>query len=391
MELPSTPVQPSGLAVQLTRARLDRDLVLGVHNDGGKGPSEKVQVMAESPKPRRSSTTPRRGSVRGSPPKSGGGDGADSFRRSSSTRARRPSIQVSSPSSLALVTDPLGDESRRLLSVPPAQRDTALLEQLVTLTNKLAGDAFASMTDQQHYALARSWRYQFFAPGADVCMPEEACKELFIVLEGACELTERQVHHLEGRAGSEGFKRVVNCRRGRTFGHYPLVHGEATYDFAARATEPAGCCLLLVPKVAYVQILRKEVEKAMKDTVAVLKANKTFSNWSVHALARLYFWFVRRRYSPGEAIVRQGEAADFCFVIRSGECDVLVQTQSTKGAHDGAVRAAHGVVNASQEQRGTRLLLHSGREMGRAPVAAEAARRRRCPSPRPAATGALPP
>ena len=33
--------------------------------------------------------------------------------------------------------------------------------------------------------------------------------------------------------------------------------------------------------------------------VALLKANKTFSEWSIFALHRLYFWFTRRRYATG--------------------------------------------------------------------------------------------
>ena len=35
----------------------------------------------------------------------------------------------------------------------------------------------------------------------------------------------------------------------------------------------------------------------MNDTVALLKANKTFAPWSTWALGRLYFWFSRRRYA----------------------------------------------------------------------------------------------
>ena len=134
----------------------------------------------------------------------------------------------------------------------------------------------------------------------------------------SCLLNERQIHHLEGRTGTEGFKRVVDCRRGRGFGHYPLIFGEAKYDYSATVVEKTGCCVLLVPKADYVHVLRKEVEKQMKDTVALLKANKTFSDWSHYALNRFYFWFTRRRYAHGEDIVRQGDPADFCFVIRSG-------------------------------------------------------------------------
>ena len=205
-----------------------------------------------------------------------------------------------------MFNDPLDEESRRLLCVPPAQRDAALLDATIQLTNKHAPDFFSTITAAQHMALAKAWRYQFFPPGADICMPEEECASFYIVLEGACVCTERQVHHLEGRAGSEGFRRIVNCRRGKAFGHYPLVIGESKYDYSARVEDAPGCCLLLVPKAAYMQVMRKEIERQMKDTVGVLHQNKTFAPWSLHALNRLYFWFTRRRYGSSDDIVRQG-------------------------------------------------------------------------------------
>ena len=122
----------------------------------------------------------------------------------------------------------------------------------------------------------------------------------FIVIGGTCTLQERQVHHLEGRTGSDDRRRMVHCRNGRAFGHYPLVHNEPRYDYAAFVEDMEdGCCVLLVPKTAYVQALRKVVENQMRHTVSLLQANKTFSAWSVYALNRIYFWFTHRRYSPG--------------------------------------------------------------------------------------------
>ena len=185
----------------------------------------------------------------------------------------------------------------------------------------------------------------------DICLQEEEVTDFFIVIEGSCLLNERQIHHLEGRTGTEGFKRVVDCRRGRGFGHYPLIFGEAKYDYSATVVEKTGCCVLLVPKSDYVHVLRKEVEKQMKDTVALLKANKTFSDWSLYALNRFYFWFTRRRYAHGEDIVKQGDPADFCFVIRSGACDVLVQQQDDKPAEKGQQPPPSAAMAALQERR----------------------------------------
>jgi hypothetical protein len=43
------------------------------------------------------------------------------------------------------------------------------------------------------------------------------------------------------------------------------------------------------------------------------------------------------RYNPGETVVNQGDDADFCFVIRSGRCEVLVaQTETPAAARVGS-------------------------------------------------------
>ena len=233
-------------------------------------------------------------------------------------------MSVAQRSAAVAATDPLPAAAQRLLSIPPAQRDAAIIAELVKVTSGLAEAFFGPLSEDQHTNLARAWRYQFFRSGEDVVMAQESCAYLFIVLQGECEVSERQVHHLEGRTGTEGYRRQVIARRGKSFGHYPLVQGLPTYDYSAVVRDGAGCCMLLVPKAVYAAQLKREAEKALADTVSLLKANATFAPWSVHALSRLFFWFSRRKYASGEDIVRQGDLADYCFIIRTGACEVLV-------------------------------------------------------------------
>ena len=42
------------------------------------------------------------------------------------------------------------------------------------------------------------------------------------------------------------------------------------------------------------------------------------------SLSGLYFQFERTRVQPGDDVVTQGDVADFCFVIASGACDIVV-------------------------------------------------------------------
>ena len=148
----------------------------------------------------------------------------------------------------------------------------------------------------------------------------------FIVLQGSVQIEERQVHHQEGAKGdAETQMRITHCHAGKGFHHFPLVMQYRFYGYSARVTDPMGASIILVSKTDYVHALRRTVEKEMTDTVNMLKATPFFSSWSDTSISRLYFWFTRRRFPPEEDVVRQGDDADFCFIIRSGRCDVLVQ------------------------------------------------------------------
>ena len=80
-----------------------------------------------------------------------------------------------------------------------------------------------------------------------------------------------------------------------------------------------------------------------------LQGSPFFAAWTVASLERLYFMMERRRSHaaqppgpselcsyplarltsmhrilPGDDVVTQGDVADFCFVIASGACDIVV-------------------------------------------------------------------
>ena len=242
---------------------------------------------------------------------------------------------------MAAGADLLPAQVRTLLATPLVERGEHL-GQLVKLTNALAAEFFGALSEAQHLELARLWHFRCFASGEDICSASEECEFLFVVLAGTCELYERRVAHLDELSGTDGHKRHVVARRGYAFGHYPLVHSLRTYDYSARVVDGGGCCMLLIPKVAYIRTLRTKVERHMLDTVAQLQANALFSHWSRPALCRLFFWFTHRRCEKGEDIITQGDAADFCFIIRAGSCNVLVAADPSHAADPSpAANAGH--------------------------------------------------
>jgi hypothetical protein len=56
-----------------------------------------------------------------------------------------------------------------------------------------------TLSEGQHRALAKVWRYRWYPPGGEVCAPDEEAALFHIVVGGASRLTERRIHHLEGR------------------------------------------------------------------------------------------------------------------------------------------------------------------------------------------------
>ena len=82
----------------------------------------------------------------------------------------------------------------------------------------------------------------------------------------------------------------------------------------------------------------------MRETVSMLRSTPFFSSWTATSVERLYFWFERRKLGPEEDVVRQGDEADFCFIIRSGKCDVLVdiepEPESSSSEEDSHSRGA---------------------------------------------------
>ena len=144
--------------------------------------------------------------------------GGDAPLRTSALQARPPPVK--NPD----LQDPLPEASLRLLSIPPAQRDDAIVLELMKESRKLADEFFGTLSEEHHMKLARAWRYQFFRPGDEVVMHLEATQYLFVVVQGACEVSERQVHHLEGRSGTEGYRRTLIARGGKAFGPRSRSH-----------------------------------------------------------------------------------------------------------------------------------------------------------------------
>ena len=72
---------------------------------------------------------------------------------------------------------------------------------------------------------------------------------------------------------------------------------------------------MAVSKADYIQILRRHMEQQMNDTVSLLRSTAFFADWTAASISRLFFWFERKRYAATDDVVKQGDDANFCFII----------------------------------------------------------------------------
>jgi len=277
---------------------------------------------------------------------------AFALKKQQSSAALTPDREGSTPKRNELL-DP---RHKKFLKMPMKDRDPRVVDELVTITHQLVPEFCKQLSKEQHRDLARGWTFQHLKAGEQLCRAQEECASFFVLLAGYLTVEEKKISHVEDKNNHE--KRVTMVGPDCTLGHYPLVLDTLHYGFSASAAEGEGCSLLAIPKSDYVQHLRRDAEKSMSDTVALLKSTAFFAEWAVSSICRLYFWFERRKFQPNEDVVRQGDAADFCFIIRSGLCDVLVESPA-----DAIATAAKLAVGKAEE---------SGDEAAEPPEGAEA-------------------
>lgn len=250
------------------------------------------------------------------------------------------------------VEDSLDAGVQKVLNIEPSARETLNCDTIADVIAKFAPDFCHFISDEEIGEMAKTCVYHFFRPGANVCDADEECEFFFVVLRGSVQIEERQVYHQEGAKGVEASQmRVTQCLAGKGFHHYPLVMNNLFYGYSARVVDPIGASVILLTKQDYVHALRKQMEKEMMDTVNILKGTQFFSAWSEMSISRLYFWFDRRRLPTEANVVTQGDDADFCFIIRSGRCDVLVEVADEDAEDEGGALTPSASRNSSPMTR----------------------------------------
>ncbi|KAL1498448.1 hypothetical protein AB1Y20_013773 [Prymnesium parvum] len=264
------------------------------------------------------------------------------------------SAAISGDSSLAVA-------NRSLFALPPPRRSHAQLAMLRGICAQHAAPFFGSLSAAQQREFVRACALRQCARGEVLCEPSEHADAFHLIAAGEVILKEPQLHH---RMTSHERKPPWVTRTlgpGEHFGHFPLVTGASRCGYAAQVASPTAAdqsnepaILLFLRREDYEAIIKPEARCPTtprnypcppSPAAAGCKPSHLTANpplltarslmLQLEALlrhSRLFFSFKQIHVSPDEDVMVQGDAADCCYVIQSGECDVLVRSEPPRDA-----------------------------------------------------------
>ena len=185
----------------------------------------------------------------------------------------------------------------------------------------LAGvPAFSHLPDPVLEALASRLTEERFRPADRVVVEGDTDDRLYLIVEGRAEAS---------TIGPSGIVPLATLGPGELFGELSLLEAGSSRQATVTAVEPL---LLLSLRATDFRLAldahpegRVAFEKLADDLLVtkLLKQASPFSTLDGERLRRLAARLERLEVPTGETIIRQGEAGEECYVLRSGRVEVL--------------------------------------------------------------------
>jgi CRP-like cAMP-binding protein len=197
------------------------------------------------------------------------------------------------------MADPAGDDPLRLLRSVPAFK-VLPPAALRDLADKLGEEPYAA--------------------GAVVVREGEPADRLFVIRQGAVEVS---------TAGPEGRVPLSRLAEGELFGEIGLLTARRERSARATAVEP-----LLVATLArrlFVELVEKypETREALNAAAeemlraSLIKRARPFEKLDAEAARALLSRLLTSEFGAGALILRQGDPGDVCYLVQSGEVELL--------------------------------------------------------------------
>lgn len=144
--------------------------------------------------------------------------------------------------------------------------------------------------------------------------------------------------------------RVNMKSKGDVFGEVALM-----YNCPRSATVAAtkDSVVWVLERDVFRQHVQAGAEEAASQVELFLNSVPILSSLSKEEKLTLLGAFEEKKYSKGEAVVKQGEPGDFFYIIKEGEATVYVEKESTVLSNNNGVASSLGDVPEGQETTGT--------------------------------------
>ncbi len=211
-----------------------------------------------------------------------------------------------------IVGDPVESIIRKELAkkfqVIPGFTDVqSMLEKI-----KAAAPLFQGLTLLQLSEFLLDAEFHFKKPGEAFMKKDEAGASLFVIHEGSVEIPVTE-------------EKVFRLPQGAFFGEMGLIMGRRrTATVIADRTGKGAVCIEIPRTAALKLIASSPVAKQVMDETAILRQLQTFLSPELTRddLSELIAAAQTKKFSRGEALIKEGDEGDALYVIRSGSCTV---------------------------------------------------------------------
>jgi cytochrome P450/CRP-like cAMP-binding protein len=158
-----------------------------------------------------------------------------------------------------------------------------------------------------------------YSPGAVIIRQGREANEFYVVVEGVAEVE---------REDPQGHReQVAVIGPGEYFGEIGLLHGiprTATVRAGTGGVVVLGIGRdLFTHMVAEYDLVSNEIARMAQRRVMVNQLVKAVPGLTRQAMTAVSSHLARRRFAPGEIVIRQGDAADNFYIIVTGEAEVV--------------------------------------------------------------------
>ncbi|KRX07044.1 Cyclic nucleotide-binding protein [Pseudocohnilembus persalinus] len=165
--------------------------------------------------------------------------------------------------------------------------------------------------------------------------------QFFVILEGEVKVLikskdddidipqiQKQIENQNKNNGNQNekdkYEEVARLKNGQSFGEMALIKGEPRLATIQCVTD---CIFGILEKSVFMKSIKEYENKKIQKQINWLRQVPGFQNLDARILRILELNLEKKEYSKGQIIYKEGEKADFGYIIVDGECIMVKETE----------------------------------------------------------------